>query len=106
MGMIKFEVPHQLSKEEVKRRLDMLAEHWGTKYGVKTEWAGEHKANIQGKAMGLSINANLNINDKSVDGEATDPGILFRSKAKSYLTEKFNFYLDPSKTLEELKKTV
>lgn len=106
MGMINFEVPHQLPKEEVKRRLDMLAQHWGTKYGVKTSWTSDHSAKIEGKAMGLSINANLTINDKSVGGEATDPGILFRSKAKSYLTEKFNFYLDPKKSLEDLKKTI
>ena len=106
MGMIKFEVPHKLPKDEVKRRLEMLGEHWGTKYGVKTEWTGENQAKIQGKAMGLTINANLNIAEASVHGEATDPGFLFRDKAKKYLTEKFNFYLDPSKTLEELKKTV
>ena len=106
MGMINFEVPHQLSKDEVKRRLEMLAQHWGSKYGVKTNWTSPDQATIQGKAMGLTINANLTIGDKAVGGEATDPGMLFRSKAKSYLTEKFNFYLDPSKSLEDLKKTV
>lgn len=106
MGTIKFDVPHKLPKDEVKRRLEMLGEHWGSKYGVKTDWSSDHEARIQGKAMGLTINATLNIADTSVNGEATDPGFLFREKAKKYLTEKFNFYLDPNKSMEELKKSV
>lgn len=106
MGMIKFDVPHKLPKDEVKRRLEMLGEHWGSKHGVKTDWSSDHAATIQGKAMGLSINATLHIADASVNGEATDPGFLFRDKAKKYLMEKFNFYLDPSKSLEDLKKSI
>jgi hypothetical protein len=39
-----------------------------------------------------------------VGGEATDPGFLFREKAKQYLTEKFEYYLDPAFSLEELQK--
>ena len=80
----------------------MLADHWGNKYGVRTQWQGE-SATIAGKAVGLSINAQLSILGDKVSGEATDPGFLFRDKARKYLVEKFSFYLDPQKSLDQLK---
>jgi hypothetical protein len=104
MGMMKFEVPHTLPKEEAKKRIEGLAEYWGGKYGVKTAWSGD-SANISGKVMGITINARLDVTDRTVGGEASDPGFLFREKAKSYLTHKFTTFLDPSKSLNDLKST-
>src|SRR5687767_3571438 len=103
MGLLKFEIPHQLSVDEVKKRLSLLADHWGNKYGVRTQWQGD-SATIAGKAVGLTINAQLSIRGDKVSGEATDPGFLFRDKARKYLVEKFSYYLDPSKSLEDLKQ--
>jgi len=101
--MLKFEVPHQLSAEEARQRLETLASHLGTKYGFTTEWLGD-SARIQGKVKGLTLNAQITVSAGKVGGEATDPGFLFREKARTYLTEKFEYYLDPSFSLEELQK--
>jgi hypothetical protein len=95
MGMMKFEVPHQLSRDEAKKRVGQLLDYWAQKYGVKSSWSGD-RATINGKAMGLTINADLTVAEGKVGGEATDPGFLFREKAKKYLTQKFNAYLDPA----------
>jgi hypothetical protein len=40
-----------------------------------------------------------------VRGEASDPGILFRNKAKKYLEEKLGLYLDPFNTPEGLAQS-
>ncbi|MFZ5468356.1 MAG: polyhydroxyalkanoic acid system family protein [Myxococcota bacterium] len=102
MGMLKFEVPHTLSKDEAKKRVEALLRHWGTKYGVKAQWAGD-RATLAGKAMGVSIDGHLEVLEGKVGGEATDPGMLLRGQAQKYLTRKFGDYLDPQKSLADVE---
>lgn len=99
--MLKFEVGHKLSKDEALSRAKKLLEHWGKKYGIATEWKGD-TAHLDGKVMGITINGHMTITDKAVVGEATDPGMLFRAKAKKYLEEKFTLALDPNRQPEEM----
>ncbi len=95
MGMVKFEVPHSLSKDEAKRRVSELVTYWSSKYGVKVDWSGD-AAKMAGKIMGLNMNAHLQVLGNKVSGEATDPGFLLRDKAMKYLKQKFETYLAPS----------
>ena len=96
MAMMKLEVPHPLPKEEARKRIAGLVAHWASKYGVKVDWTGD-KAKVSGKVMGITLDANLEVGDKKVSGEAADPGFLFRDKAKKYLTQKLQDTLDPKK---------
>ncbi|ABF85886.1 hypothetical protein MXAN_4137 [Myxococcus xanthus DK 1622] len=105
MGMMKFDIPHSLPKEEVKQRVDQLLQYWGGKYGVKADWQGEG-AKIVGKVMGIQMDASFVITDKAVEGEGTDPGMLLRGQAKSYLQKKFGSVLDPSKSLDQVKSSL
>lgn len=102
MGRLTFEVPHALSKDEAKQRIEQLTQYWGSKYGVKSQWSGD-QAQVNGKVMGVQIDAILRVHDNKVGGDATDPGMLLRGQAKKYLTHKFNAYLDPSRSLADLK---
>src|SRR5689334_12424832 len=103
MGRIKFEVPHTLSRDEAKKRIEALGGYWSKKYGVNVQWTGDG-ASFAGKAMGVSFDANLTVQDKSVSGEAVDPGFLLRGQATKYLQKKFADYLDPKKSLDDLRK--
>jgi hypothetical protein len=94
MGKLSFEVPHQLSREEAKKRVEQLTGYWATKYGVATQWAGD-TATLVGKVMGLKIEAQLTVAEGKVGGEASDPGFLFRKKAQDYLNHKFTQALKP-----------
>ncbi|WIG97645.1 polyhydroxyalkanoic acid system family protein [Myxococcus sp. SDU36] len=105
MGMMKFDIPHSLPKEEVKQRVEQLLQYWGGKYGVKADWQGEG-AKIVGKVMGIQMDASFVITDKAVEGEGTDPGMLLRGQAKSYLQKKFGAVLDPSKSLDQVKSSL
>ncbi|WP_021780931.1 polyhydroxyalkanoic acid system family protein [Myxococcus hansupus] len=105
MGMMKFDIPHSLPKEEVKQRVEQLLQYWGGKYGVKADWQGEG-AKIVGKVMGIQMDASFVITDKAVEGEGTDPGMLLRGQAKSYLQKKFGMVLDPSKSLDQVKTSL
>jgi len=99
---IRLDIPHTLPRDQAKQRVEKLLGHWSRKYGVSTQWSGD-EAKLSGKVMGISLAADLKVQDGKVDGEATDPGFLFREKAKKYLTEKFAHYLDPKTPLEKLE---
>jgi hypothetical protein len=105
MGMMKFDIPHSLPKEEVRKRVEQLLQYWSTKYGVKSDWQGDG-AKIAGKVMGIQMDASFTITDSLVQGEGTDPGMLLRSKAKSYLQDKFASVLDPKKSLDQVKSNL
>jgi hypothetical protein len=102
MGMMKFEVPHSLPKEEAKKRIEALTRYW-QKHGITAQWSGDN-ASINGKVMGVQFDAKLAVTEKSVGGEGTDPGMLLRGTAKKYLEGKFQTFLDPKKSLADLDK--
>jgi hypothetical protein len=104
MGKLKFEVPHTLSKDEAKKRVEALVTYWGHKHGITAQWSGDN-AHFSGKVMGISLDADLTVGDKKVGGEATDPGMLLRGQATKYLQRKFSDFLDGSKSLADLAKT-
>jgi uncharacterized heparinase superfamily protein len=102
MGTMKFDVPHSLPKEEARKRVERLMDDWSRKYGVKSQWSGD-SASVSGRVMGISLEASFQVREGSVSGEGTDPGMLLRSKAKQYIQNKFDAYLDPSKSTEDLE---
>ena len=102
MGMIKFDVPHTLGREDAKKRVEQLFSYWSRKHGIQSKWAGD-TATILGKAMGVQIQATLNIAEGAVHGEATDPGMLLRGTARKYLEKKFASFLDPKKSAADLE---
>ena len=102
MGKIDFHVPHTLSLAEAKKRMEKLTQHWA-KHGIQSTWSGD-EATLHGRVMGIHLDATLRVTEKTVGGEATDPGMLLRGQAKKYLTHKFETWLDPRKSIEELEK--
>lgn len=103
MAMLKFEVPNTLTVEEGKQRVEALLDYWKRKYGVTSVWNGV-KATMSGKAMGVSIDGNLEVHGSKIAGEAADPGFLLRGQAQKYLQRKFAEYLDPHQSLADIIK--
>ena len=101
MGTMKFEVPHSLSKDEARKRVEQLLKYWTDKYGVKANWSGDG-AKVIGKVMGINLDANFTITEGAIQGEGTDPGMLLRGQAKSYLQNKFSAVLDPKKSASDV----
>jgi hypothetical protein len=101
MAMINFEVPHTHSREDAKKRVEALLSYWKRKYGVESSWDG-FKATMKGKAVGVTIDGNLEVLGNKLAGGAADPGFLIRGQAQKYLTRKFSEYLDASRSLEAL----
>jgi hypothetical protein len=104
MGMLKFTVPHALSKDEARSRLEALLRYWADKYGVQQSWSGD-TAQVNGKVMGIQMQASVAVQDRAVDGEASDPGLLLRGQARTYLEEKLRWFLDPARSLADLTRS-
>ena len=103
MGRMSLEMPHKLGKAEAKKRVEVLTQHWGSKYGVSSSWNGD-TVSFNGKVMGVTLDGKLTVYDDKVAGDASDPGLLFRSQAKKYVEKKFASFLDPSRSLDELTR--
>lgn len=103
MKKLKFEVPNTLPVEEARRRVEALLGFWAKKYGVQSAWTGL-SATMSGKAMGVTIDGGLEVQDGRIAGEASDPGMLLRGQAQKYLTRKFSEYLDPKRSIDEILK--
>lgn len=103
MGMLKFEVPSTLPIEDSKKRVEALLSYWNRKYGITSSWNGL-KAQMKGKAVGVTIDGNLEVLANKIAGEASDPGMLLRGQAQKYLTRKFGEYLDARRSLEDITR--
>jgi putative polyhydroxyalkanoate system protein len=103
MGMLKFMVPHTLSKEDARARMEALLRHWADKYGIQQSWSGD-TAKVNGKVMGIQLAATLTVQDRAVEGEASDPGMLLRGQARKYLEEKLRSFLDAARTLADITR--
>ncbi|MBL8917786.1 MAG: polyhydroxyalkanoic acid system family protein [Myxococcaceae bacterium] len=104
MGMLKFEVPSTLPIEDAKKRVEALLGYWNRKYGITSSWNGL-KAQMKGKAVGVTIDGNLEVQSSRIAGEASDPGMLLRGQAQKYLTRKFAEYLDANRSLDEIQRS-
>lgn len=100
---MKFSQVHSLGKDEAKRRVERLTNYWHEQYGVSVDWQGDN-ARFRGSVKGIVFDANVTVNDRSIDAEGTDPGLLVRSVATAYLKKKLSDYLDPSKSVEEIER--
>lgn len=103
MGMLKFEVPSTVTIDEAKQRVEALLAYWNRKYGITSSWNGL-RASMKGKAMGVTIDGNLEVLANKIAGEASDPGMLLRGQAQKYLTRKFGEYLDAKRPLDAITR--
>jgi len=101
--MLKFEVPSTVPLDDAKKRVEALLSYWNRKYGITSSWNGM-KASMKGKAIGVTIDGNLEVLANKIAGEASDPGMLLRGQAQKYLTRKFSEYLDASRALDDIRR--
>jgi hypothetical protein len=89
---ISLRVGHQFSTDDAHARLQQLMEYWGGRFGISYEWLG-HRLWVSGTVVGVSFRAHLDIIDRAVFAESTDPGMLWRNLAREYVGKKLRKYL-------------
>ena len=92
-----------MSKDDAKLRLQALGEYLQSKHGIAVVWTGE-TATVKGKYMIVGIDGALKFEGTKAVFEGKDPGMLWRGKAKDYLHNKLQTYLNPQTKLEDLPR--
>ena len=94
---------HSLSVDEAKERVHALGEYLTNRHGIGVTWDGD-RANVNGKYMVVNIKGAVTFADGVVHFEGEDPGFLWRGKAKSYLTEKLEKYMNARTPVSDLPR--
>lgn len=100
----RIEHAHELGIDEARARIRALGDYLDNKHGIKVEWTGTNEAQVLGSFLVVKIEAKVMVEDKRVVFDGKDPGMLWRSKARSYLENKMQTYLDPKRTSDDLPR--
>ena len=94
MPSLEMSIPHQLSREEAKRRIQDLLPKMKADYGeqirdLKEEWEGD-TGKFSFTVMGFAVSGTLTVNDNSVDLDGNLPfaAAFFKGKIKSVIENK------------------
>jgi hypothetical protein len=96
--------PHRLDAPDARARMHALADYLGNKYGLTVQWTNDDEANISGSYLVVSISGTLRVGPTQVAFSGTDPGMLWRGKAKTYLLGKLEKYLNPATPIDALPR--
>jgi hypothetical protein len=104
MSSLRIEYPlGSLSKDDALARLKAMGEYFSNKHGIGVTWNGERAA-VKGKYLVVSIEGSLSFDGAKAVFDGKDPGMLWRGKAKDYLSAKIAKYLDPKTPLDDLPR--
>lgn len=92
--LVEIEADHTLSRKDARIRVEQLLDYWCQRFGVERAWTGD-VAHIHGFIMGVSIDAELVVDEKRVLASARDPGLFLRDAAMQYVAKKLRKYLHP-----------
>ena len=96
--------PHRLDMSDARARLRALGDYLGNKYGLAITWTGDDEASISGSYLVVTISGTLRLTPTAVTFSGKDPGMLWRGKAKDYLTGKLQKYLNPATPVDTLPR--
>jgi hypothetical protein len=97
-------VPHGLDLTDARARLHALGDYLSNKYGLSVTWNGEDDAGVSGSYLVVSISGSLHLTPQAVSFTGKDPGMLWRGKARDYLSRKLEKYLDPATSADALPR--
>ena len=93
---------YELSDQDARGRLDILAKYLANKHGIKVTWVDPAKAKFSGKYLVVRIDGELTLGGGRARFRGEDPGFLWRGRAKDYIQNKLATYLDPKAAPDQL----
>jgi hypothetical protein len=101
---VEIEHKHPFAHDEAKQRARALADYLQNKHGMQVEWSGDDNFRLRGKYMVVNIDATVKILADKVHVTGPDPGMLWRSPAKTYIAKKLDQYMNPGAALDGLPR--
>lgn len=99
---MEIDFPYELSDQDARGRLDLLAQYLANKHGITVTWVDSAKAKFSGKYLVVRIDGELTLGGGRAKFRGEDPGFLWRGRAKDYIQNKLATYLDPRNALDKL----
>ncbi len=96
--------PHSLGQEAARERIGALGDYLANKHGLTVSWLDGDHATIRGKYLVVSIEGTVTVEADRVRFEGKDPGMLWRGKARDYLTAKLAKYLNSATSVADLPR--
>ena len=100
----RIDYPHRLPIDDARERMRALGDYLANKHGLRVSWTGENSASISGRYLVVSIEGTVSVEASQVRFDGKDPGMLWRGKARDYLTQKLSEYLDANKSTASLAR--
>jgi hypothetical protein len=97
--------PYDFDDEEALARLRALADYWDKKHGITMRWDGP-SAQVAGKVKGVKFSGTIRVSDGKVVADIKAGFLAEKLGGKKYVVGKVEDYLDPTKTVDELRALV
>jgi hypothetical protein len=93
---MELEQTYSFDQAEARERVRALADYLANKHGMQVSWLDEDRAHVKGKYTVVAIDVEVSVEPGKVLVKGKDPGMLWRSPAKKYVSNKLAAYLNPS----------
>jgi hypothetical protein len=96
---------YELSDEDALERMKALADYWSTKHGIDARWNGDEVV-LSGKVKGVKFDGKVQIGDGRLIADVKAGFLAEKLGGRKYVEGKLDDYLDPNKTIEELRARI
>jgi hypothetical protein len=101
---MELEHSHQFDQAEARQRARALTDYLSNKHGMQVSWLDDDRAHVKGKYTVVSIDVEVLVEAGKVRVKGKDPGMLWRSPAKKYVSGKLATYFNPEKNSADLPR--
>lgn len=103
--MMRLDRRYELDDDDALDRARALTDYWSKKHGVSTRWQGSD-VHIAGRVMGVKFDGVVRIGGGLITAEMNAGFLAEKLGARGYVERKLDDYLDPKKTLAELRARI
>ena len=104
--MMKLERRYALSEDDALARAHALTDYWAKKHGVRVEWRGDGEVRLSGRVMGVKFDGVVHLGGGCIRAEMDAGFLAEKLGGRAYVERKLDDYLDPAKTLDELRARI
>ena len=101
---MELEHPHKFDQTEARERARALTDYLANRHGMQVSWLDDDRALVKGKYTVVSIDVEVSVEAGKVCVKGKDPGMLWRSPAKKYVSSKLQAYFDPANAAASLPR--
>ncbi|MEM9068678.1 MAG: polyhydroxyalkanoic acid system family protein [Myxococcota bacterium] len=102
--MMVLDSPYDCDDAEALERMLALSAYWDRKYGVRMNWEGS-TATLDGRTKGVKYKGIVKVGAGRVYAEIDAGFLAEKLGGRKYVEKKVRQYLDPQKTVAELRSS-